>query len=327
MNKQALTFFFSKNYLVHQHRSFHSSKFLLDISKRIKRKENVSYDDYDPDLKDKPKFSGKISSNYIPFDQRPGGVPEALRKRIKEQYKDEHPLFFVFKLMSIASLIIYGFYYIANKQLKETTMKEEVMRKTAVVFRRRIMELQITKGDLTDQEVDAIVNPANSLLQHNGGVAKAIADKAGSTFNKECQEIILKKGQVPTGEAVVTTNGGEDSKLLCKHVIHTVGPVWKGGKQGEQELLEKAIFSALREADDIGAKVVSLPGISSGIFGFPKRKCAEIIIDAVLKYAYERDIDYRASSIQIVKFVNIDDETTEAFNAAWDHKKVRGQLV
>jgi len=312
----------AKSIIQQEHRLFHTFCKTQDPKFTL-----TNYDeDNDPDLNNKPTFSGKVSPNYVPFASRPGGVPQALRNRKKEE--KENPALSMLRTITLAILGTFLFYKYAAEQFKETNMKEVVKRKTAVVFRRRIMELQITQGDITDQNVDAIVNPANGQLHHGGGVAAAIAAKAGPEFEQECKAIIQKKGEIKTGEAVSTTNGGNGSKLLCKHVIHTVGPVWQGGKQKEDVLLEKAIFSALAEADAIGAESISMPAISSGIYGFPKKKCAEILIDGVLKYAYERDVEYnRPSSLKVVKFVNIDDETNQHLIDYWDKKKTKGQIV
>ena len=129
--------------------------------------------------------------------------------------------------------------------------------------------LSVVRGDLTESDADAIVNAANSYLQHGGGVAGAIVRKGGSIIQEESNKI----GFVPVGGAALTTGG----TLKARHVIHAVGPMW--GEGNEENKLQKAVRSVLALAVEKGFSSISMPAISAGIFGFPKKRCAEIIIN------------------------------------------------
>src|SRR5215831_19342656 len=128
--------------------------------------------------------------------------------------------------------------------------------------------IRLVKGDITERNVDVIVNAANSHLKHGAGVAGAIVRKGGSIIQRESNKI----GYVQVGSAVITTSG----KLPCSAVIHTVGP--RMGEGNEDTKLRKAVQSSLKLAADNGFKSISMPAISSGIFGFPKDRCAKILI-------------------------------------------------
>jgi O-acetyl-ADP-ribose deacetylase (regulator of RNase III) len=129
--------------------------------------------------------------------------------------------------------------------------------------------IRLVKGDITEQNVDVIVNPANSFLKHGGGVAGAIVRKGRNIIQIESD----KKGFVPVGSSVLTTSG----KLPCNAIIHTVGP--KMGEGNEDFKLSKSINSSLSLASEKGYTSISIPAISSGIFGFPKDRCADILLD------------------------------------------------
>lgn len=135
-----------------------------------------------------------------------------------------------------------------------------------IVFRG--VSLSVIRGDLTESDVDAIVNAANSHLQHGGGVAGAIVRKGGFVIQEESNRI----GYVPVGGAALTTGG----KLKARNVIHAVGPMW--GEGDEENKLKKAVRSVLALAAEQGFSSISMPAISAGIFGFPKMRCAEIMI-------------------------------------------------
>src|SRR6185295_13146168 len=126
--------------------------------------------------------------------------------------------------------------------------------------------IALTKGDITALDVDAIVNAANEHLQLGSGVAGAIRRRGGPAIQRECDRI----GHCPVGGAVVT--GGGD--LPARWVIHAVGPVWRGGSAGEEDLLASAVRSSLERAEEIGAKSIALPAISTGIYGFPLDRAA-----------------------------------------------------
>ncbi len=164
--------------------------------------------------------------------------------------------------------------------------------------------IEVVRGDITMEEVDAIVNAANSRLQHGGGVAGAIVRRGGRIIQEESNEI----GYVRVGDAAVTGAG----RLPCKKVIHAVGPMW--GEGGEEEKLRDAVESSLRLAHIHGFESLSMPAISSGIFGFPKDKCAEILFSTVLRF-FENNPE---SNLRKVRFCNIDQETCSHFTREFD---------
>lgn len=135
------------------------------------------------------------------------------------------------------------------------------------------MLLTVTRADITTLDVDAIVNAANSSLLGGGGVDGAIHRGAGPQLLAACRPL----GGCATGQAKTTP--GFD--LPARHVIHTVGPVWRGGDQGEAELLASCYRSCLAEADKIDARSIAFPAISTGIYGFPKAAAAAIAIETL----------------------------------------------
>ena len=134
--------------------------------------------------------------------------------------------------------------------------------------------LELTKGDITDQETDAIVNAANTALQLGGGVAGAIRRKGGAKIQEECNKI---EG-THVGGAVITTGGN----LKTKYVIHAVGP--RHGEEHEDSKLKDATLNSLILADKNNLKTVAFPAISTGIFGFPKDRCAIIMLSTTIAY-------------------------------------------
>ena len=142
------------------------------------------------------------------------------------------------------------------------------------------MTIRLTKGDITEIEADAIVNAANSLLLGGGGVDGAIHRRGGKTILDECTRIRNRQGGCKTGEAVYTTAGN----LPARYVIHAVGPVWNGGDHGESELLRNCYMNSLKIAAELGLKTIAFPNISTGIYGYPKQKAAEIAIMAIKNY-------------------------------------------
>lgn len=158
------------------------------------------------------------------------------------------------------------------------------------------MKLELHKGDITELEVDAIVNAANRSLAGGGGVDGAIHRVGGEAISEACSAIIEEHGPLNTGEAVATTAG----KLKAKMIIHTVGPVWNGGQTREAEKLANCYTNSLQVAADNELKTVAFPNISTGVYGYPKDKAARIAIDTV-KSADQPQIDK-------VIFVNFDEE-------------------
>jgi O-acetyl-ADP-ribose deacetylase (regulator of RNase III) len=129
-----------------------------------------------------------------------------------------------------------------------------------------------TKGDITHAAVDAIVNAANSSLMGGGGVDGAIHRAGGPAILEACRKIVASQGGCKPGEAVITTAG----RLPAKFVIHTVGPIWKGGCSAEEKTLAACYVNCLKLAEKHGCKSVAFPNISTGVYGFPKDKAAMI---------------------------------------------------
>jgi O-acetyl-ADP-ribose deacetylase (regulator of RNase III) len=132
--------------------------------------------------------------------------------------------------------------------------------------------VRLVRGDITRQETDAVVNAANSNLMGGGGVDGAIHRAGGPGILSECMEVrrTMYPEGLPTGEAVITGGGS----LKARHVIHTVGPVWRGGGSEEERLLEAAYWNSLRVAVENGLKSVAFPSISTGAYGYPVEKAA-----------------------------------------------------
>ncbi|WP_222984567.1 O-acetyl-ADP-ribose deacetylase [Flagellimonas meishanensis] len=160
------------------------------------------------------------------------------------------------------------------------------------------MNIELKKGDITKLNVDAIVNAANTSLLGGGGVDGAIHRAGGNAILKECEQIRDKQGGCKIGEAVITSGGN----LPCKYVIHTVGPKWNDGKSNEEELLRLSYVNSLRLALKYGLKTIAFPNISTGIFGFPKEKAAQIAIKVV------RELMKTPGKIDELTFICFDNE-------------------
>ncbi|MBP7223159.1 MAG: O-acetyl-ADP-ribose deacetylase [Bacteroidales bacterium] len=163
--------------------------------------------------------------------------------------------------------------------------------------------IKLQLGDITKIGVDAIVNAANSSLLGGGGVDGAIHRAGGRAILDECMKIVERQGGCPTGEAVITTAGN----MPARYVIHTVGPVWHGGMNDEDQLLANAYSNSLRLAVDNGVKTIAFPNISTGVYGFPKERAAKIAIETVRKFL-EKD-----KSLNEVVFVCFDRENHEIY--------------
>ena len=167
-----------------------------------------------------------------------------------------------------------------------------------------IERIPIIKGDITKQQVDAIVNAANSSLMGGGGVDGAIHRAGGPAILEECRKIIANQGSCPTGNAVITTAG----LLPAKYVIHTVGPVWAGGKNDEANKLSNCYKNSLQLALEFKIETIAFPNISTGIYGYPKEDAAKIATGTVINFLRTN------SSIKQVRFVCFDDENFVLYN-------------
>jgi len=163
--------------------------------------------------------------------------------------------------------------------------------------------IKLIQGDITKMEVDAIVNAANSSLMGGGGVDGAIHRAGGHAILAECREIVARHGRCETGQAVITSGGN----LPAKFVVHTVGPVWHGGNNNEADLLRNAYLNSLKLAVENGVETIAFPNISTGVYGFPKEKAAEIAIDTVTQFLSKND------QIKQVYFVCFDQENYELY--------------
>ena len=139
--------------------------------------------------------------------------------------------------------------------------------------------LELVEGDITEMDVDAIVNAANERLAHGGGVAGVISRRGGPAIQSESDAWVRTRGRVPTGSAAITSGG----RLKTRHVIHAVGPVCDGTTHSA-ELLVSAVHAALQMADDHDLKSVALPAISTGIFGYPMAEAARVMLQAAMGY-------------------------------------------
>lgn len=171
--------------------------------------------------------------------------------------------------------------------------------------------IRILRGDITSERVDAIVNAANSHLKHGGGVAAAIVRKGGEVIQQESDEWVRQYGPVPTGQVAVTSAGN----LPAKAVIHAVGPVWhEHTPEKEDELLRSAVWNSLEAAHNRNFSSIALPAISAGIFGFPKERCAAILLDTAREFCEK----HPESPLKNIHFVLFDEPTFHAFVEAFD---------
>jgi len=161
-------------------------------------------------------------------------------------------------------------------------------------------------ADLTRETTDAIVNAANSSLLGGGGVDGAIHRAGGPAILDECRKIVSKIGRLPAGQAVITVGG----RLSAKHVIHTVGPVYRDGKRGEPELLASCYRESIRLADEHKLTSISFPAISTGAYGYPLHEAAPIAISASI------DAMKSAAHVKLCRFVLFDVAAVRAFERA-----------
>ncbi len=171
------------------------------------------------------------------------------------------------------------------------------------------LKLLVYQGDLTKENVDAIVNPANDRLQHGGGAALAIVKAGGSSIQDDSDDIMRKRGKRPLqpGEVEVT-NGGQ---LPCKFIVHAVGPIWNQHPPNTaMQLLYNAVYNSLHVAAHNGARSISIPAIGSGLYKVPVDTCARVLFDAVVNFASNA---HKTSPLKEIHFVNIESSTNRKF--------------
>ena len=187
------------------------------------------------------------------------------------------------------------------------------------VLRNRIyknVKLLVVQGDITDENVDAIVNAANEYLAHGGGVAGAISRRGGYKIQEESDEYVRKHGRVHTGHVGVTGPGN----LRCKFVIHAVGPVYSGNKIDDEEL-ESAVYQSFFKANELKLQNISIPAISSGIFGYPKPRCAKVMFKTAKKFVDDMEALITQGSycsLNEIRFTNFDSETAQLLEQEFD---------
>ncbi|KAL3864768.1 hypothetical protein ACJMK2_006424 [Sinanodonta woodiana] len=163
-------------------------------------------------------------------------------------------------------------------------------------------------GDITEIDVDVLVNAADPKLEHRGGVAKAMVDKGGRDIREECMQHVRKNGHLAEGEIHVTSAG----HLRAKIIIHAVSPVWKGGHNNEEEVLRETIFKCMETAAKNKLKSIAIPALGSGVFGWPPDKSTKVIAEAVKDFFRED----QESSIMEVYLSDINPETVRYFTEA-----------
>lgn len=171
----------------------------------------------------------------------------------------------------------------------------------------RYTTVELIQGDITKEKVDAIVNAANEKLIGGGGVDGAIRRAGGNAVTKECDIIRARQGGCPTGKAVITTGGN----LPAQYIIHTVGPVWKGGDAGEPELLASCYKESIALAVKNALYSVAFPSISTGVYGYPTEKAAKIALQTIRELAENTE-----RMPTLVQFVLFDDATFECYTDA-----------
>ena len=168
-------------------------------------------------------------------------------------------------------------------------------------------ELSLIQGDIIQQETEAIVNAANSSLMGGGGVDGAIHRAGGPAILEECKRIRAQRGPLPPGQAVVTTGGN----LKAGYVIHTVGPIWQGGRKNEAAVLTSAYQESLKLAKVKDIKTISFPSISTGAYGYPLDEAARVAVEAVVNFIKENPGVFKE-----VCFVLFDGKTFTAYEQA-----------
>lgn len=167
-------------------------------------------------------------------------------------------------------------------------------------------KIELIQGNITETKADALVNASNTSLLSGSdmGVNGAIHRVGGPEIAEACKQLRIKMGALKPGDAVLTTAGA----LPARYVVHAVGPVWQGGKQGEEEMLREAYLNALKIAAEHDVKVIAFPCISTGAYQFPKEKAAAIALKAVQEHSVQTALP------EIVVFVMHNDENFQIYN-------------
>ncbi|HEY8425375.1 MAG TPA: O-acetyl-ADP-ribose deacetylase [Limnochordales bacterium] len=182
------------------------------------------------------------------------------------------------------------------------------------------VRLVALRGDITRQAVDAIVNAANSSLMGGGGVDGAIHRAGGPQILEECKAIVARQGPLPPGRAVITTGG----RLPARWVIHTVGPIWRGGGHGEAETLRSAYRSALTLAVERGLESIAFPSISTGAYGYPIELAAPVALQAVTDFIREQAAG-GGLSLREVRFVLFSQADLDVYRRLMQAAGARGR--
>jgi O-acetyl-ADP-ribose deacetylase len=169
-----------------------------------------------------------------------------------------------------------------------------------------LVSLELT--DLTKVRVEALVNAANPSLMGGGGVDGAIHRAGGPAIREECARLIAKIGRLEPGRAVITTGG----RLPAKNIIHTVGPIWRGGERGEEAILVSAYRESLKLADKMALRSLAFPSISTGAYGYPLAPAARVAVREVKKYLISDTL------LDRVVFALFAQEALDAYLRAWD---------
>lgn len=176
------------------------------------------------------------------------------------------------------------------------------------VMRVRQIDVQVRFGDIVSEHVDVITNAANGSLAHGSGVAGALRRAGGSQFQRDSDDWVAENGTLSEGEVAVTPPG--NGKLRCKYVVHAVGPIYRAAQHDESvRLLASAVRNTLLKTHELNCTSVSLPAISSGIFGFPKDLCAKVMFDVAVEFCKQHE----STTVRQIRFTNFDRETVDVF--------------
>jgi O-acetyl-ADP-ribose deacetylase (regulator of RNase III) len=176
------------------------------------------------------------------------------------------------------------------------------------VMRVRQIDIQVRFGDIVSEHVDVITNAANGSLAHGSGVAGALRRAGGSQFQRDSDDWVAENGTLSEGEVAVTPPG--NGKLRCKYVVHAVGPIYRAAQHDESvRLLASAVRNTLLKTHELNCASVSLPAISSGIFGFPKDLCAKVMFDVAEEFCKQHE----STTVRQIRFTNFDRETVDVF--------------